>query len=164
MKTFKIALFLLILISISCQQKQSIEQNIYNEIVRSDDLDCDKETLQIVSIIAELGKFRSSNKEPFSQANDAKIRRLVEQLKHKENIVTLAKLTRTLIITSTSGECLKTELAETYSRAFWDSIEILAQDRSEKNLQEMEILKKEFNIDGGDRYQWSTIVDRIPMP
>lgn len=96
---------------------------------------------------------------------DERIRQLVEQLKHKESLIALAKLTRTLVITPTSGEeCFSARTSETYSRAFWDSIEILAQDRSEKNLQEMKLFKNELNIDGGDSYTWSTIVDRIPAP
>jgi len=166
MKTLKIfTIFIIVSIFISCEQKQNTPQNIYDETVKSDDLECDKETLQVVSVIAELGKFRSSNENPFSQSDDVKIRQLVEQLKSKESLIAFAKLTRTLTIYPTnSGECFRSRIDESYSRAFWDSIEILAQDRSEKNLQEMEFLKKELNIDGGDSYDWSTIVYRIPAP
>lgn len=166
MKTLKLLTTLSILLFfISCgQTKQTDSQDFYSQLVQSDDKDCDKETLKVVAIIGELAKFRSSNEKPFSTNDDTKIRSLVEKLKNKEDLILLARLTRNTAKFAEGRECFKSRLEETYSRAFWYAIEILAKDRSEENLEKMKSLKIEFNIDGGDSYDWSTIVDRIPQP
>ncbi len=161
---FFVCFFISSILFMSCQQHQPVTKDVYDELVKGDDLSCDKEIVQAISVLAELGKFRSSNEQPLSQADDSKIRILIDKLKDKKNLFDFARLTMTVRRFSPSDECLKSRLEETYSRAFWYSIEILAQDRSKENLDKLEHLKRELSIDGGDAYNWSNFVYRIPAP
>ncbi len=151
----------------SCQQKTSIpnetSESIYDGLVRKDDRECEKQNIQIVSLLTELAKIRTSDKS-FMQTDSAKIRLFVEKVKDKEDLFDLAKILKILERNSSNDECFQNNLMNVYSHAFWDCIEILAEDRSDGNLATLERLKKEIRISGGDSYNWSTIVYRVPQP
>lgn len=61
-----VCLTLLISLFISCEQEQQNPQNIYDELVQSDDLKCEKEKLQVIVVLAELAKYRISNEKPLT--------------------------------------------------------------------------------------------------
>ena len=158
-----LALISIVLSLLSCQQSQTNPKSVYDELVRGNDEECVKESIQIVSFLAELAKIRTSD-ETFMEVGPKKIRQLIEKFKDIEDLFDLARILKTLERNSTNNECLQNNIERVYSFAFWDCIEILAQDRSKENLDKLERLKQELNIDGGDSYDWSTIVYRVSSP
>jgi hypothetical protein len=169
MKVLRFA-FLVLIASftfVSCHQNEKIQTTeIPEESSPGVDLNCDREKLKTVVIISELAKIRAPKDAPVSEADKDKIYKLVGRLKEKEDLIALAKITLAFR-RHTSGEdleCRKSSIIPVFEIAFWRSVEILAQDKSEENIEEMKRLKEELHIDGGDAYDWSTIVDGIPAP
>jgi hypothetical protein len=164
MKIVKLLALVLVFLSLfSCQQSQSNSRSIYDELVREDDEECVKETVQIITFLAELVKIRTSD-DTFMDVDSKEIRQKLEKIKDKEDLFDLARVLKILERNSTNNDCLQNNIERVYSHAFWHSIEILAQDRSEKNLEKLEQLKIELSISGGGSYNWSTIVYRISQP
>jgi hypothetical protein len=164
MKFFKHLIVLPILFSLSCQTNSEAAKSFYDEIVKADDTECEKEKLKLTAVIAELAKLRTPDNESLSEDDKNKIFRLVENFKSKEDLIAVAKITMLLKRHSTSDECFKNNLQYVYDHAFWRAVEKLAEDRSEENMKEMKRLKEEIGIDGADGYDWLTIVERIPAP
>jgi len=167
MKIFSFVCVVLAMISFfaSCGQKEVVQANLEDQLMQNVDLSCDKEKLKTVVIVSELAKFRSPKDEPISQIDEDKIHKLVEQLKEKEDFIALAKITLAFR-RHTSGEleCKDSEIIPAFEIAFWHCMKILAKDRSEENISRLKLLKEELRMDGGDAYNWSTVVDGIPQP
>jgi hypothetical protein len=129
------------------------------------DLACETEKLRTLAAITEISGLHIRSDSPISDLDRETIGRIVKQIREHEEQIAFAKITRALRIhCSFELQCKDSGLVNAFDHAFWRSIEILAEDRSEENLQEMELLKSNLSIDGVDSYSWSTIVYRIPMP
>jgi hypothetical protein len=166
MKPYTISFFFLIviLLFISCG-KEINKTDLESELMQGIDLNCDREKIKTIGIVTELAKIKTPINEPLSSAETDKIYKLVEQLKDKEDLVALAKISWAFMKNSSGElECTRSSIIPTFDYAFWHCIKILAEDRSEDNLQRMRLLKDELNVSNADGYNWSTIVDRIPMP
>lgn len=161
--------FLLLIVTLafaSCARNEKVQTaEIPDELLQGVELDCEKEKLKAVVILSELAKIRVPKNSPLSEADREKIHKLVERLKDKENLMTLALASRAFVSHSSGElECKDSSLIAAFDIAFWHCIRILAEDRSEENLRDMKFLKDQLNISNADGYDWSTIVDRIPMP
>lgn len=136
-------------------------------LVISEDIEltCDREKLNTISVINEIAMLRLSNDTPISENDKKNIHTLVESIREKEELIGFAKASRALT-TNTSGEleCNNSVTVPPLRLAFWHSISILSQDKSNENIERMRRLKTELQIDGGDAYDWSSIVDGIPAP
>jgi hypothetical protein len=156
----------LILAMISCGQKDKAQTNLSDELLLETDSTCDKEKLKTIVIISELAKIKVPRDAPVSETDRDKIHQLVERLKNKEDLIALAKITLAFR-RHTSGEdikCSDSSVIPVSEIAFWHCLRILAQDKSKENIEDMKRLKEELHIDGGDAYDWSTVVDGIPAP
>ncbi len=167
MRSLILSLLLLFLSSLlnACNQREISRPGSEDELLHGVELNCDREKIKVVVVVSELAKIKATKNAPLSVTDREIIKKLVERIADKNDLTALAKMTWALQ-RHTSGEleCIKSSLIPVFEFAFWHAVAILAEDRSEENMREMKFLKKELGIDGGDGYQWSTIVDRVPMP
>jgi hypothetical protein len=159
-----VLVFLVISFFISCTKENS-QADIESELLKGAELNCDKEKIKTIVIINELAKIKAPKESPVPPADLNKIHKLVERLKDREDLTALAEITWALRSNSSGElECTQSCLIPVFEEAFWHCITILAADRSEENLMRMRLLKEKLNIGDASGYNWSTIVDRIPMP
>lgn len=150
----------------SCAKNEKIQTDSLDELLQNVESSCDKEKLKTVIIIAELAKIKVPRDAPVTETDKDKIHQLVERLKEKEDLIALAKITLAFR-RHTSGDnikCSDSSFIPVSEIAFWHCMKILAHDKSKENIEDMKRLKEELHIDGGDAYDWSTIVDGIPAP
>lgn len=166
--SFACLILIATLVFASCAKNENVQTaaaEIPDELLQGAELNCEKEKLKAIVILSELAKIRVPKDAPVSDADRAKIYKLVERLKEKEDLTTLAKATRAFVAHASGElECKDSSLMAAFDVAFWHCIRILAEDRSEENLRQMKFLREQLNINGGSSYDWSTIVDRIPQP